>query len=157
MLRCIKWLPYACVGAFVIFALLGWVLVKPTAAAGPNGPLQYEITFRAYDVNGTEVQATAKSANGTQMGKLPEKLTRAAGTVENIFVTPTDASKFLPRPEQVVWRKPEEYRQWLHGQFTSSIRQQNGNVDKWHDSLSTLDNSIGPVGYVYPVIVPAAK
>lgn len=156
MLRCIKWFPFACIGVFVICVLLGWVLA-PRKPAVLNGPLQYEITFRAYDVNGTEVPATAKSANGTQMGKLPEKLTRAAGTVEDLFVTPTDHLKFLPQHEQVVWRKPEEYRQWLHGQFTSSIRQQSGNVDKWHDSLSTLDSSVGPVGYVYPVIVPAAK
>src|SRR5258708_10330248 len=110
MLRCVKWLPFACLGLFLLFGFIGYKLVKDNPVVPKSHVII--ITFLAYDVDGNKIaDAQAIPANGTPF-VLPDHLQNAPDYKMRIDVKPKDASKYSVAHEPVIWRNVPAYRDW---------------------------------------------
>lgn len=151
MLRCVKWLPFACLGLFVLFACLGYAL----KSGGKK--LDYEYTPRFYDIHGKRVQdAALYDEHGGPYDKKNNEWLQGAQEPSLTFRVKVGATaRFRERSVTMQWHTRDAFLKWLDTGFTRELTDHNANMRAWEANLKELRDGAGPAGGYYPIILDA--
>jgi hypothetical protein len=155
MLRCIKWLPIACIGLFALFCLIGYKLVPNKPVAIPTiEDNKMELTFQAFDIHAKPIQARSLDSNGHPFPKLGEEWKKGTrGPLVTVEMKPDDSAHYSGLPELVQWRTKEEFRKWLDSDFKQVLLSRKANLNEWKSELSELDADANDISCIYPIIL----
>jgi hypothetical protein len=150
VLRCIKWLPFACVGVFALFVCLGSVLNPEKRKQRPIAPVQHGMTFFfvAYDINGQIIPSV------TLVGSVQtNKQSHDVGQKDLITVKPNDDTHYEAKTQEVLWLNKEQFLNWLKGDFQKELRDRGAKPEKWKTAIDQLERAAIDTSCNYPVIL----
>jgi len=155
MLRCLKWLPFACLIIFSLCFGLGWFLGNPSPK--PNVPVAKKymtLIFYAYNINGQLIPATTIT-NSREANTLTSfsKLTMEVGEAQFIHVKPDNSNRYQERTVKVTWPTREQFLAWLDTDFQQELRARGASVQKWQSALKELKNDAADTSCIYPVVL----
>ena len=156
MLRCLKWLPIACIAAFVACLGLGWILSpgKAVTVVVPPPPQESNMALILlfYDMNGRPIAAKPRNAKGAvDFGKWEHQPPHQ----ETIDVSPEDKRYKERLGQPIVWRTQQDYVKWLDHEFLGELNSRGANAQspEWTKLLHKFHTDAGKVSCDYPIIL----